>query len=179
MADNTNAVLGTAILGSMILGRSGTGLYLVFDRKQADKDRIVYLGSLGWENMTDAEKEEFLNPGKGAYNYTDWNRVGLAVLQIASNLKSAGNSVSVAAKTNWTMDDIPSTDQMEKYLSNIRAIRNALAVYNSTPSVPSQMRKLTISKANDIERILFDVDTLTNNMNKSYVYSGEIYGGEL
>ena len=88
---------------------------LVTDRTQAHVDRLKALMRIGWQNMTDEEKAEYLGGGleqlrdannqplfdsnneplysndsggvqKGAYNYTDLNRVEEAVDYIAASL---------------------------------------------------------------------------------------------
>ena len=41
------------------------------------------------------------------------------------------------------------------------------------------MEGLTHTEANDIEKILLDVDELITNMTAAYYYSGELYGGEV
>ena len=179
MSNYIGSILGQAIIGKMVLGGKETdALDLITDRSQSDLENLIRLVSSGWENMTETEREEFLLSSKGAYNVSDLNRVGNAVDVIARKLKDAGNVLSVNPKTDWTTDDIPSTEQMEEYLDNIREIRGVLAVLYSTPAVPSRMRKLTLQKANDIEQILVDVNGLINKMQKSYYYSGELYGGE-
>ena len=48
-----------------------------------------------------------------------------------------------------------------------------------TPPVPESIEGLTWQKANDIEQILFDINALLNNMENSFVYSGEVYSGEV
>ena len=63
---------------------------LIYDRTQADVDRVstltVKILTGGLSSLTDEEKEEYLAGMKGAYNYTDLNRVGQAVTYIASKM---------------------------------------------------------------------------------------------
>ena len=115
----------------------------------------------------------------GHYNATDLNRVGAAIAYIATRLTTAGYSVPVTPKTDWVAGDIPSATQMAAYLADVAAIRAALAVRPTTPSTPPDMDDLTVEEANDIERILADVDGLVSNMMAAYFYSGEIYSGEV
>ena len=179
MANNRSAVLGVAVLGSMVLCNQGDGLYLIADRTTADLERVQYLRSVGFENMTEAEQAEFLQMLKGAYGYTDLNRVGNAVRYVGDKLKAAGNAVYVNPKMDWVRGENPTTDQRDNYLADVRSIRSVLSVYPNTPNVPETMERLTTQKANKIEQILLDVDGLIDKMNKSYYYSGEIYGGEI
>ena len=49
----------------------------------------------------------------------------------------------------------------------------------TTPNVPPDMEKLTYQEANDIEQILTDIDRLITNMTFAWVYSGDLYSGEV
>jgi hypothetical protein len=155
------------------------GLHLTTDRTQFDVDRVNALAKKGWENMTAEERSEWNNGLKGAYNYTDLNRVQTAVRYLQDRLAGAGYHVELSNAKTWTLQDVPTMGDMAEYLADIRAIREALTLYRTTPSVPDTMVGLTYTKANQIEQILFDVDVLLSNVISSFVYSGEFYGGEL
>lgn len=59
--------------------------------------------------------------------------------------------------TTWIEWDIPTIQQMQTYLNNVAAIRGVLDVFENTPQTPPTMNKLTFQRANDIEKILSDV----------------------
>lgn len=86
---------------------------------------------------------------KGAYNYSDLNRVERAVAEI-SDLAGLG----LTTKTDWKMWDIPSVSEMSRYLDNITAIRALVADNEGVPIAPASMNNLTYSEANNIELIL-------------------------
>lgn len=154
-------------------------LKLITDRTQADVDRVSSLAQKGYAAMTDDEKTEWNAGLKGAYNATDLNRVGSAVNYVAGRLNTQGYSVTVAPKIDWTVTDIPEPAQLTAYLADVATIRAALAVYADTPEAPADMEKLTYAEANDIERILLDVDALITNMMAAWYYTGELYSGEV
>lgn len=83
---------------------------------------------------------------KGAYNYSDLNRVERAVAEI-SELGGLG----LVTKTNWTMWDVPTVADMNRYLSNMRVLRSR---YSSDITLPDSMEKLTYETANNIEKII-------------------------
>ena len=83
---------------------------------------------------------------KGAYNYSDLNRVERAVEEI-SDLAGLG----LVTKTDWGMWDIPRASDMTRYLSNIRSIKNK---YGINIPLPDSMNHLTYETANNIEKIL-------------------------
>lgn len=152
---------------------------LIFDRTQSDVRRVEYLSKRQWSSMTDDEKAEWRTALKGAYNAEDLNRVGYAVQYIAGRLNEFGYAVDVTPKMDWAMEDIPTPDQLQKYLREVGIIRLALAVLPTTPPLPEDMEGLTYVEANHIERILWDVNLLINNMIAAWFYSGEIYAGEV
>lgn len=100
--------------------------------------------------MTASEQSSWNgDAAKGAYNYTDLNRVETAVKELAGEL-----GLSLTTKTNWTLWDIPTRSDMERYLGNVVAIRDACPGNVEFPSLPSSMNGLTYTSANSIEKVL-------------------------
>ena len=85
----------------------------------------------------------------------------------------------VSINTTWQREDIPLKSQMSRYLTNISAIRSAISVYETTPEPPSSMDNLTWKQANNIEKILFDLDEIITKMEQAWFYSGDLYSGEV
>lgn len=88
---------------------------------------------------------------KGAYNYSDLNRVERAVAEISDR---AG--LNLITKTNWTMWDIPTEEDMSRYLGNIATIRG-LVNGADIPNAPTSMNNFTYEEANNIELMLSKV----------------------
>ena len=112
------------------------------------------------------------------YNVSDLNRVGEAVRYLAERFTGYGYTVTVNPKMDWTEDNVPTRKQLETYRRNIVEIRRQLTVMQSTPETPETMRALNYVKANDIERILQDLNTLITNMEQAWFFSGDLYAGE-
>lgn len=168
---------------------------LIYDRTQADVDRVYELkGKIlagGLSSLTDAEKTEYMAGMKGAYNYTDLNRVGQAVSYIAQQMKTlpqrvaaysaargGGNnvtavlpydpeSITVSPKTDWAVTDIPMQAAMETYLVNLTELRGQLTLPADAPTVPTSMRNLTFSIANDIEYLLYLISAALTELEQS------------
>lgn len=143
---------------------------LIINRTQADVDRVFELASKGFANMTSAEQAEWLAGMKGAYNYTDLNRVETAVQYLAEIL-----GVAVTTKTDWRVTDVPTPSAMTRYLNNIRSLRKVNSALANTPAVPDSMTNLTYKTANDIEQILLDIEARIN----SWLRCNEIFCGEV
>lgn len=155
-------------------------LSMVTDRTARNVARLRELREIGLQNFDTTLKLEWTINSKGAYNYSDLNRVEKAVKYLADLLNENGYPVEIEdVRTNWAATDVPSMAEMTRYLNNVRKIRGAFYTLPTTPQVPATMRGLTYDKANAIEQILADVDVLLNNMIASYTYSGDIFGGEV
>lgn len=155
------------------------GLHLVTDRTQFDVDRVNTLAKKGWANMTPEERSEWEIGLKGAYNATDLNRVQSAVRYLQDRLGGVGYPLELSDAKTWTKQDIPTQTDLADYLADVRAVRGAFTLLKTTPPVPDTMIGFNHIKANNIEQILLDVDMLLSNLISTFVYSGDIFGGEL
>lgn len=152
---------------------------LITDRTQADVDALNALLAKPMSQWTAAEKAALLGGMKGAYNAADLNRVGAAVAYLAEKFHTLGYAVSVSVKQDWANSDSPTDGDMEVYRDNVAALRAVLAVFADTPATPEDLVRLTWREANDIEKILVDVDQLIQNLQRSWYYSGEVCAGEV
>lgn len=185
--------------------------FLITDRTQSDVDRVNELSSKGYDSMSSAEKAEWDEGMKGSYNAIDLNFVETAVeylsgllVALPDDLKSYASSKGIAwdaffdvpydknsyyltTKTDWSHLDIPTPEQMNRYINNIKALRSAFDY--ATSDLPESMDNLSIDGANAIEKALtglyaaiieFDSKTKVNldNTASVWIYSGEIYSGE-
>lgn len=113
------------------------------------------------------------------YNATDLNRVGEAVAWLAQQLLNLGYQCIVTPKVDWTIYDVPLASQMNHYLEDLRTIRDTLTLPQSTPMLPNTMDGLTITKANNIETLLFITNLLMEWMVSIFFYVGDLYSGEV
>lgn len=86
---------------------------------------------------------------KGAYNYSDLNRVERAVSEISD---LAG--LNLVTKVDWNMWDIPTASEMERYINNVSAIYDIIPDKTDIPLPPLTMNNITYLEANNIEIIL-------------------------
>jgi len=162
-------------------------LGLVFDRTHGD---VVYAASQvrkvkehGIGSLTPDEVTEWFKGLKGRYTKTDLNRVESAVQIIADNLFKYGYWAKVSTR-GWEYLDVPDDPEMARYCNNVWLIIQAYFVMLTSPALPDDMERLTFGGANDVERILFDVASLFNNMLRTVDFAWTlgmahtgIYGG--
>lgn len=147
---------------------------LITDRTQTD---LSTLQSLLDKPLSEWLPEELAwfneSRSKGAYNYTDLNRVGEAMAYLAGRFNGYGYSISISPKIDWNEEDIPTKAQMSQYLDELQKLRDVFAVAKDTPEVPDTMDKLTYQEANDIEQILINIDNVIVRIIGSFKRSGQ------
>lgn len=155
---------------------------LITDREEADVARVKELKKKilteGLSSLSGDERTEYFGGMRGAYNYTDLNRVGLACELLYGAYQEAGISVEgyETPKTDWTFEDIPSSQQMNAYLGNIRAFKDTIA---SERTIPASMNYLNYEGANAIEQLLEEAEECMDCIVNAWMYSGETSAGEL
>ena len=59
---------------------------------------------------------------------------------------------------------------MNLYLKNLQELKNTVSLLKTTPELPSTMRFITIDVANNIEKILEDIELVVNSMRLVFLY---------
>lgn len=117
-------------------------------RTQNDIDKVRFLYSKGYANLSDGQKAEWLSGLIGAFNARDANRVenNIGFLNDLLNIKG------VTTKTNWSMYDIFGEEDATRCVS---MLDNLVERFNleDAPNIPSLPLNV-YTKINDIETLL-------------------------
>ena len=124
---------------------------------------------------------------KGTYTASDMNRVGAAMNYVSDRLRAAGYDPHISPKTDWKDGEWVDPEAQAVYLGDLAELRKQFTMLESTPEVPPRILAtgirtndgLTYVWANNIEQILVDIDALLTNIAAGWLYSGEIYSGEV
>lgn len=152
---------------------------LITDRTAQDVDRVKVLAAKAWQDMTAEERNEWLSPLKGSYNYTDLNRVEEAVAYVAGRLSEFGYLPYQPNTRSWCAEDIPTASDIARYFGNVAMLRRTIAVWASTPVAPNNADDFGANEANALEQILVDVDQILTHISQAWFYSGDLYSAEV
>lgn len=121
---------------------------LVFDRMQSDVTNKTW---------------------KGYYNASDLNRVESWCKYLADELNIAGYNINITTKLNWVQTDLRTSAEMERIRTNIKAIMTG---FHYITQIYQNANQFDFEKANNWEKILFEIYNLMWGMQDWYVYSG-------
>lgn len=127
---------------------------LIFDRTQADIDNRTL---------------------KGEYRSEDLNRVETWCEYLKNELNAVGYSINITTKTDWTMEDMRTMAEMERIRSNIKAI---IQGYYTITQIEPTAENFNWQKANNWEKILYEIYWLMFGMENYYVHSGVANSGQ-
>lgn len=116
---------------------------------------------------------------KGMYRASDLNRIEQAISAVTEKLNDAGHNIELETGPTWTMVSVPTYEETSRILRNLSKVRNSMALFHSTPYVPSDMDFMTYQRANDIEQIILDVNRAIISKQRAYIYAGMIYSGDI
>lgn len=162
---------------------------LIYDRTLEDvaevRRLLAKLNPETGDGLTAAEQAKWDAGLKGAYNFTDLNRVESAVKTLAAALTSAGYPAAVepvlkggeAEDREWQEGDIVRWAQWTTYLDNVQRLRDAYYTLSETGELPKPEDKLGYEGANTIEKILADIDLLLDGMKSIYRRAGTFTAG--
>lgn len=152
----------------------------IFDRTNEDLAIATELrekiATIGYDKLTDYEKELWNSDLKGCRNASDLNRIGNAFNIISNMMYTAGIiEEEFHIKDDWEQIDIPSIWNMENLLGIIAVLREIASQYDKTiEKVPNNPIN-TIEKMNLVERILYEVYNITNIILTDRQVCGEGY----
>lgn len=99
-----------------------------------------------------------------SYGTGDLNRVEENSQYLSDWLNTLGYPNVVSTDYTWLRTEWFTESNETQYLANLTTIRGILTVPVTTPSVPSSLDDITLTIANNIEKIQLDVYNLTTGI---------------
>ena len=127
---------------------------------------------------TEDEKAAYRSNLIGCWGISDLTRIQGAITQLTADLEARGINVATSGVIFWPNVFI-TKGMVIQILNNIELILRAYIRPVSAPAVPSAEGEMTFTKANDIETILFLVDSILDKHKAGMKrFSGTLYSGE-
>lgn len=112
-----------------------------------------------------------------SWDYRALNRTEEAMEYVDQIFKELGYFKNMTFKKDWFDDEI-TPEQRDRYVDNLKTLRNFLVMTSSTPPAPDTINGMSISRANQIEKIIYDIDDLLEKLLKSFRYVNDLYCNE-
>ena len=124
----------------------------ITDRSILDIDKLQEYDEIGYKNLTNDQKSEWILGMKGALNASDLNRIE-SNQQFILNLLSA--QYALTFKTNWLMTDFVEDSDENRILMNLKTLMQPFN-FEEEPQVPEKPLNY-FEKINQIENIILQM----------------------
>lgn len=150
---------------------------LVFDRTQKDVENAVKIIKEKVKNFQELTGEEIQILEKGTLTINTLNRIEAKQAELKTKFNEMGYwNTNIINKTDWGYGDIFDEENFRRILNNLDILKNAFFVYSTTPKTPEAVYQY--KGINDIEKTLFDLETMIQDVKNNYRECGVFECGE-
>lgn len=149
---------------------------MIFDRTQNDVDTAIILRDTKVKTFQELTESEIATLEKGTITINTLNRIEAKQEGLKNLLNSIGYWNMPITNKSWTVNDIFNVDEFQRILDNTNTLRQAFFVYKDTPNTPPV--SYHYNDINALEKILYDLDVMINDIKSLYRECGTFYCGE-
>jgi hypothetical protein len=149
---------------------------MIFDRTQNDVDAAILLRKTKVNEFKELTDADIVALERGTLTINTLNRIENKQEELKNLLNDIGYWNTPIINKVWSENDIFDVDEFQRILDNINILRQAFFVYKSTPNTPPI--SYHYNDMNALEKILYDLDVMINDIKSHYRECGVFECGE-
>ena len=152
---------------------------MIFDRTQNDVDTAILLRDTKVKNFEELTESEIATLEKGTITINTLNRIENKQEELKNLFNDMGYWNTSITNKQWTENDIFDNNcerDFQRILDNTNILRQAFFVYKDTPNTPPVSYHW--QDINALEKILYDLDVMINDVKSNYRQCGTFECGE-
>lgn len=149
---------------------------MIYDRTQADVDAAKNIFETKVKNFIGLTAEEIAQLQRGTFEKTTIDRIEEKQKDLKGVLNGLGYYNIDIKNKSWTGNEIFDSADFNRLINNSEALKKGFFSYPATPEKPPAT--YTYSTINAIEKILFDIDVMINEVKSYYRECGTFNCGE-
>lgn len=149
---------------------------MIFDRTQNDVDTAIFLRNTKVKEFETLTESEIATLEKGTLTINTLNRIENKQEELKNLFNDMGYWNTPITNKVWSENDIFNVDEFQRILDNTNVLRQAFFVYKATPNTPPI--SYHYNDINALEKILYDLDVMINDVKSHYRECGTFESGE-
>ena len=149
---------------------------MIFDRTQNDVDTAILLRETKVKNFETLTETEIATLEKGTLTINTLNRIEAKQEELKNLFNDMGYWNTPTTNKTWSENDIFYIDDFQRIIDNTNVLRQAFFVYKDTPNTPPI--SYHYNDINALEKILFDLDVMINDVKSNNRECGAFESGE-
>jgi hypothetical protein len=139
---------------------------MIFDRTQSDVDAAIRLRNEKVKIFQELTEEDVEILERGTLTTNTINRIEQKQDDLKNLFNGMGYFNTNIQNKSWDFDEIFYGYDFERIVNNTNILKNAFFVYSGTPQTPSP--SYDYKTFNDLEKILYDLDVMINDVKSHY-----------
>ena len=149
---------------------------MIFNRTQNDIDSAIRLRQEKVQNFQELTESEIATLEKGTMTINTLNRIENKQEELKNLFNDMGYRNTPITNKVWGETDIFNVDEFQRIIDNTNVLREAFFVYRDTPNTPPV--SYHYNDINALEKILYDLDVMINDVKSHYRICGTFECGE-
>ena len=150
---------------------------MIFDRTQNDVDTAILLRREKVQAFQELTEHEIATLEKGTLTINTLNRIESKQDELKNLFNDMGYWNTPITNKTWGENDIFNVAEFQRILYNTNILRQAFFVYKATPNTPPISYHW--QDINALEKILYDLDVMINDVKSHYRECGTFECGEV
>ena len=150
---------------------------MIFDRTKNDVDAAIEIRDKKVKAFAELTEEDVAILERGMMTVNTINRIEQKQSQLKEIINGMGYWNTDISNKNWGYEGIFDVTEFQRVLENTEKLRSAFIVYYQTPKVPKV--SYHYEDINAIEKILYDVSSMADEIKSNYNECGNFICGEV
>lgn len=149
---------------------------MITDRTQSDVDTAILLRREKVQTFQELTESEIATLEKGTLTINTLNRIESKQEELKNIFNDMGYWNTPITNKEWGENDIFNVNEFQRIIDNTNVLRQAFFVYKGTPNTPPV--SYHYNDINALEKILYDLDVMINDVKSHYRECGTFECGE-
>lgn len=149
---------------------------MITNRTQCDVDTAILIRNTKVKKFEALTESDINYLERGTITINTLNRIETKQDELKNLFNDMGYWNTSITNKVWGENDIFNVDEFQRILDNTNVLRNAFFVYMDTPKTPNV--SYYWQDINALEKILYDLDVMINDVKSHYRECGTFESGE-
>lgn len=150
---------------------------MIYDRTMKDVTTAISIRAEKVQKGVELTEDDITALERGTLTYNTLNRIENKMSELQTRLNLYAYMTSGVVTKIWNTSDIFEHDvEIKRWTKNLNILTNAFYEYDETPTPPKSV--LNFQGVNDVEKILYDVESILDDMISRFRECGTFECGE-
>lgn len=150
---------------------------MIYDRTMADVTTAISIRAEKVQKGVELTESDITALERGTLTYNTLNRIENKQEELKNLFYDMGYTTETIINKMWDSSGIYKQEEFDRLIENTEKLKRAFFVYSDTPIIPNNDYR-QYNTINAVEKILYDLDVMINDIKSHYRICGVAVCGE-